>query len=166
MTQKKRQSLTAAIAQSLVYERGAGRTALARACGLAGRSAGSWGETTEALAQLAAALPHRDHRTYTVAEFVEARYCLDQAGRYHERAYAEAMAHAQRIDAAHAAAERRREAVAYIVACGEQDGPETYHDAAEIFRAIFGRDPTCADGLAPDLFSHCCAAVAAEQDDQ
>ena len=54
---------------------------------------------------------------------------------------------------------KKCEAEQYIRSCGEDDGPETYEDAAEIFRAIFGREPDASDGDAGDLWSHCCAAV-------
>lgn len=54
-----------------------------------------------------------------------------------------------------------QEAIAYIRSCGEQDGPESYEEAAEVFHAMFGRQPDRDDGDAAALFSACCAAVRA-----
>lgn len=51
------------------------------------------------------------------------------------------------------------EAIEYVQACGEADGPESYEEAAELFAAIFGRAPDDADGDALSLWSHVCAAV-------
>lgn len=53
----------------------------------------------------------------------------------------------------------KSEATDYIAACGEDDGPESYEDAADIFAAIFGRRPHADDGDAHDLWSHACAAA-------
>jgi len=53
----------------------------------------------------------------------------------------------------------RDEAEGYVRACAEDEGPESYEDAAKIFAAIFGRDPDPEDGDAGDLWSHACAAV-------
>lgn len=53
----------------------------------------------------------------------------------------------------------RREAEEYVRSCGEDDGPETYEDAAELFAAIFGRRPDADDGDMGELWSHVCAAV-------
>lgn len=53
----------------------------------------------------------------------------------------------------------RPEAEAYVRSCGEDDGPESYEEAAELFTAVFGRSPDSADGDQGDLWSHVCAAV-------
>ena len=52
-----------------------------------------------------------------------------------------------------------RRAVAFVRSCSEDDGPETYDEAAGLFAAIFGRRPDSTDGDMGDLWSHCCAAV-------
>jgi len=57
----------------------------------------------------------------------------------------------------------KADAIKYVRACDEDDGPESYSDAADLFRAIFGRTPTADDGDAGDLWSHVCAAVATEE---
>jgi hypothetical protein len=54
---------------------------------------------------------------------------------------------------------RRAEAVAYVRSCGEDDGPESYDDAAEVFAALYGRAPDADDGDQGDVWSLCCAAV-------
>ena len=59
----------------------------------------------------------------------------------------------------------RSEATEFILAAGEDDGPETYEDAAEIFAAIIGRAPDASDGDRGDLWSHACAAVATAHSD-
>lgn len=51
------------------------------------------------------------------------------------------------------------EAREYVASCGEDGGPETYEEAAELFAAIFGRQPDADDGDQGDLWSHVCAAV-------
>lgn len=53
----------------------------------------------------------------------------------------------------------KQDAIEYIKSCGEDEGPEDYSEAADVFAAIFGRAPTAADGTAGDLWSHACAAV-------
>lgn len=53
----------------------------------------------------------------------------------------------------------KREAEHYIRSFSEESGPESYSEAAELFRAIFDREPDDEDGSASELFSHCCAAV-------
>lgn len=53
----------------------------------------------------------------------------------------------------------RDEAEDYVRSCGEDDGPETYEEAAELFEAIFGRAPDADDGDQGELWSHVCAAV-------
>lgn len=42
---------------------------------------------------------------------------------------------------------------------GENEGPETYEDVAEIFAAIYGRQPDADDGDVGEVWSTCCAAV-------
>lgn len=54
----------------------------------------------------------------------------------------------------------RVEAEQYVRSCSEDEGPETYAEAAEIFAAIFGRRPVDGDGGQGEMWSHCCAAVA------
>lgn len=54
------------------------------------------------------------------------------------------------------------DAIKYVQSCGESDGPESYEDAAELFRAVIGRAPDADDGDAGDLWSHVCAAVPAQ----
>lgn len=51
------------------------------------------------------------------------------------------------------------EAIKYVLACDEDDGPESYEDAAELFAALYGRDPNDDDGDQGQLWSLCCAAV-------
>jgi hypothetical protein len=51
------------------------------------------------------------------------------------------------------------EAIDYVRSCGETDGPDTYEDAAELFRALYGRAPEADDGDQGQLWSLCCAAV-------
>jgi hypothetical protein len=51
------------------------------------------------------------------------------------------------------------EAKNYVRACDENEGPEDYDEAAELFAAIFGREPDEGDGDEGDLWSHVCAAV-------
>ena len=53
----------------------------------------------------------------------------------------------------------RAEAEEYVRSCGEDDGPETYAEAAELFRAVFDRAPDADDGDRGGLWSHVCAAV-------
>lgn len=51
-------------------------------CGLDGCPVGGWGDTQQAKARLAEALPPREQRAYTVAEFIDAAYDVDHADRY------------------------------------------------------------------------------------
>jgi hypothetical protein len=51
------------------------------------------------------------------------------------------------------------EAEQYVRSCGEDEGPETYEEAAEVFAALYGRDPDDDDGDTGDVWSLCCAAV-------
>lgn len=51
----------------------------------------------------------------------------------------------------------REEAEAFVRQCGEDEGPESYEDALELFRAIIGRPATAQDGDAGEIWSHCCA---------
>ena len=53
----------------------------------------------------------------------------------------------------------KQEAIEQVQSYGEDEGPESYSDAAELFEAIIGRKPDAADGDAAQLFSHVCAAV-------
>lgn len=57
----------------------------------------------------------------------------------------------------------KKDAEDYIRNCDENDGPESYEEAAEIFEAIFGRKPDPDDGDQGDLFSHAVAAVEDEK---
>jgi hypothetical protein len=52
----------------------------------------------------------------------------------------------------------RREAVEYIRSCGECDGPDSPEEAAEIFRAIYGRAP---DHYEEDVWTAACLGVGA-----
>ena len=52
-----------------------------------------------------------------------------------------------------------KEAEQYIQACGEDDGPESYQHAAEIFAAIYGRQPHADDGDQFMLWSLACDAI-------
>jgi hypothetical protein len=58
-------------------------------CGLDGCPVGGWGETEQALRQLAEELPLRQLRAYTVHDLVQALYYVDQADRYRWRDNAE-----------------------------------------------------------------------------
>ena len=49
-------------------------------CGLTGCPVGGWPETAQAMRRLADELPRE--RRYTVAQLVDALYCVDFAGRY------------------------------------------------------------------------------------
>jgi len=51
------------------------------------------------------------------------------------------------------------EAIKYVRSCDDDGGPETYKEAAELFAAVFGRQPDDDDGDQGDLWSHVCAAV-------
>jgi hypothetical protein len=53
----------------------------------------------------------------------------------------------------------RSEAEAYVRACGEDEGPDTYDEAADIFVALYERAPDDDDGDQGDVWSMCCAAV-------
>ena len=53
----------------------------------------------------------------------------------------------------------KREAEEYVRSCGEDEGPETYAEAAEIFEALYGRAPDANDGSQFEVWSLCCAAV-------
>jgi len=55
-------------------------------CGLDGCPVGGWGETQQALRQLAEDLPLKSERTYSVQQVVDALYDVDSAGRYRVRA--------------------------------------------------------------------------------
>jgi hypothetical protein len=57
-----------------------------RVTSLVGLPAGGWGDTQQALRQLREDLPLRSERSYTIDEFVSARYELDHADRYRVRA--------------------------------------------------------------------------------
>lgn len=52
-------------------------------------------------------------------------------------------------------------AARYIRSCAEDEGPDSYEEACELFAAIFWRRPSAADGDLGELWSHCCAAVEA-----
>ena len=51
------------------------------------------------------------------------------------------------------------EAEAYVRTCGEDEGPESYEEAAELFAALYGRAPDEDDGDQAGIWSLCCAAV-------
>ena len=51
------------------------------------------------------------------------------------------------------------EARQYVQQCGEDEGPESYTEAAEIFAALYGRAPDADDGDQTQVWSLCCAAV-------
>lgn len=53
----------------------------------------------------------------------------------------------------------KAEAIEYVRGCGEDEGPSSYEQAAELFEAIFGRAPDDDDGDQGELWSHVCAAV-------
>lgn len=53
----------------------------------------------------------------------------------------------------------KQEAERQVRAYDENDGPETYEEAAELFLAIYGREPDADDGDRYMIFSHVCAAV-------
>lgn len=53
----------------------------------------------------------------------------------------------------------RREAKQYVRSCGEDEGPTSYDEAAEVFRALYGRDPDTEDGDMGEVWSLCCAAL-------
>ena len=53
----------------------------------------------------------------------------------------------------------KREAIAYVRSCAEDEGPETYEEAAEIFAALYGRRPDADDGDRFMVWSLCCAAA-------
>lgn len=53
----------------------------------------------------------------------------------------------------------RHEAIAYVSGCAEDDGPDTYEYAAEIFEALYDRAPDDDDGDLGAVWSLCCAAV-------
>jgi len=53
----------------------------------------------------------------------------------------------------------KTEAESYVRACAEDEGPESYAEAAALFRAIIGRDADADDGDQGELWSHVCAAV-------
>ena len=50
----------------------------------------------------------------------------------------------------------RAEALDFVRNCSEDEGPDSPEEAAEIFAAIYGRQPDDEDG---EVWSHCCAAV-------
>lgn len=52
-----------------------------------------------------------------------------------------------------------QEAEDFVRSCGEDEGPESYEEAAEIFAAIYERAPDEADGDQGEVWSLCCAAV-------
>ena len=47
----------------------------------------------------------------------------------------------------------------YVRSCAEDEGPESYEEAAEIFSALYGRAPDAEDGDQGEVWSLCCAAV-------
>jgi hypothetical protein len=53
----------------------------------------------------------------------------------------------------------KQEAKQYVRRCGEDDGPDSYAEAAEIFAALYDRSPDAEDGDRLDVWSLCCAAV-------
>lgn len=53
----------------------------------------------------------------------------------------------------------RAEAEEYVRECGEDDGPESYAEACDIFAALYGRRPDASDGDLTQVWSLCCAAV-------
>jgi hypothetical protein len=52
---------------------------------LNGCPVGGWGETAQAMRQLAEELPFKADRSYTVNDFVDAAYEVNHAGRYQSR---------------------------------------------------------------------------------
>ena len=52
----------------------------------------------------------------------------------------------------------KREAVAYVKRCDENDGPESEAEAAKIFEALYGRKPDAQDRR-DGIWNHCCAYV-------
>lgn len=59
------------------------------------------------------------------------------------------------------AAVTRAEAEAFVLGCGEQDGPESDEHAADLFEALYDRRPGAEDA---DVWSLCCAAVSITDD--
>ena len=53
----------------------------------------------------------------------------------------------------------KADAITFVKSCGENDGPETYAEAAEIFEALYGRAPDTTDGDQGQIWSLCCAAT-------
>lgn len=53
----------------------------------------------------------------------------------------------------------RAEAEEYVRECSEDEGPESYEEAAEVFAALYGREPEPEDGDQGQVWSLCCAAV-------
>lgn len=53
----------------------------------------------------------------------------------------------------------RTEAIAFALSCDEDEGPESYDEAAELFAAMYGRRPDDSDGDQHELWSHVCAAI-------
>ena len=49
----------------------------------------------------------------------------------------------------------RAEAERHVRSCSEDEGPETYADATEVFEALFERAPDAEDGDMGMLWSHC-----------
>lgn len=72
------------------------------ALALDGLPVGGWGETAQAMRQIADYLPMRSCRSYTVGHFVEAIYAASgpDCGRYRARSTSEALARAAIIEAA------------------------------------------------------------------
>jgi hypothetical protein len=53
----------------------------------------------------------------------------------------------------------RSEAEEYVRTCLEDEGPDSYEEAAEIFAALYDRRPGSDDGDQGAVWSLCCAAV-------
>jgi hypothetical protein len=53
----------------------------------------------------------------------------------------------------------KREAIRIIRGYAEDEGPDSYEEAAVLFRAMYGRSPDSYDGDAGEVFSHACAAL-------
>lgn len=55
----------------------------------------------------------------------------------------------------------RADAEQFVRECVEEDdGPESYAEACDIFAALYGRRPDAEDGDLTQVWSLCCAAVA------
>jgi hypothetical protein len=51
------------------------------------------------------------------------------------------------------------EAIEYVQSCSEDEGPDSYDEAADIFKALFERPAEPDDGSQFDLWSAICDAV-------